>query len=90
MQYFHGESGTPKTVDYKSRMIRKIIIGSPVHDDVDFRENKARVLPDHSRRKPGPTTLPTDVTGKPEGIFEAHFPNSTEPVEMEYIWAFGS
>lgn len=90
MQYFHGESGTPKTGDYKSHMIRKIIIGSPVHDDVEIRENKARVLPDHSTRKAGPTTLPTKVTGKPEGIFEAHFPNSTEPVEMEYIWSFGS
>jgi hypothetical protein len=33
--------------------------------------------------KLGPRILhvPVDATRKPEGIFEAHFPNSTKPIE---------
>lgn len=53
-----------------------------------------RIEPEHDDRrlvtKSGSSTLQMVPTEKPEGIFETHFPNTTEPVEIECTWSFCS
>lgn len=48
------------------------------------------MIPDCLRLKSGSSTLQMVPTEKPEGIFEAHFPSTTEPVGIEGTSSFYS